>query len=180
MSTQFVSNARISLYIFTIINIFIIYGYAFYFVSTNYKPTNKIANEVYHSTYTKNFNNKNNYNHPLINVIIFLESNFKDSIVSKSGSYVGCLQMHKCYVDGVNLKIGYDKYCYDDRYNRYACIDMFYDMSNSNGLSFSDTNDWECITRRHIGGPNGCNLQSTLPRWNKVKKYLKEFYNIDI
>ena len=66
----------------------------------------------------------------LIESLMFVESNFNTTSISKDGSCVGVLQIKKIVVDDCNEYLHFKKsdkrYKYDDRYDKEKSIEMFY------------------------------------------------------
>lgn len=54
-----------------------------------------------------------------------VESSGRSNAVSRDGLYVGYLQISKILVRACNIIAGYNKYTYNDRYNKQKSIDMF-------------------------------------------------------
>lgn len=94
----------------------------------------------------------------LIHAIIKVESRGNDTVVSKCGRYVGCMQLSKAYVDAVNRKLDRVAYSYEDRYDRNKSIEIFNSMNPER--------DIELALRRHN------NVD-----WYK-KKVINEYNNI--
>lgn len=53
------------------------------------------------------------------------ESNFDHMAVSPCGRWVGCLQLSKIMVREANRIVGFDCFCYDDRYDRQSSYAIF-------------------------------------------------------
>lgn len=66
----------------------------------------------------------------LINVIAHIESGQNPNIVSKSGKYVGYLQISKVCVDEANKILKKKKYTYKDRLNKDKSIEIFHIIQN--------------------------------------------------
>lgn len=62
---------------------------------------------------------------PVINAIAQVESGGNPKAVSKSGTYVGLLQIAPICVRECNRIVGKNKFTYNDRYNKEKSIEMF-------------------------------------------------------
>lgn len=62
---------------------------------------------------------------PVINAIAQVESGGNPKAVSKSGTYVGLLQMAPICVKECNRIVGKNKFTYNDRYSKEKSIEMF-------------------------------------------------------
>lgn len=62
---------------------------------------------------------------PVINAIAQVESGGNPKAVSKSGTYVGLLQMAPICVRECNRIVGKNKFTYNDRYSKEKSIEMF-------------------------------------------------------
>lgn len=62
---------------------------------------------------------------PVINAIAQVESGGNPKAVSKSGTYVGLLQIAPICVSECNRIVGKNKFTYNDRYSKEKSIEMF-------------------------------------------------------
>ena len=62
---------------------------------------------------------------PVINAIAQVESGGNPKAVSRSGTYVGLLQMAPICVRECNRIVGKNKFTYNDRYSKEKSIEMF-------------------------------------------------------
>ena len=62
---------------------------------------------------------------PIINAIAQVESGGNPKAVSKSGTYVGLLQIAPICVRECNRIVGKNKFTYNDRYSKEKSIEMF-------------------------------------------------------
>ena len=62
---------------------------------------------------------------PVINAIAQVESGGNPKAVSKSGTYVGLLQIAPICVRECNRIVGKNKFTYNDRYSKEKSIEMF-------------------------------------------------------
>ena len=62
---------------------------------------------------------------PIINAIAQVESGGNPKAVSKSGTYVGLLQIAPICVSECNRIVGKNKFTYNDRYSKEKSIEMF-------------------------------------------------------
>lgn len=118
-------------------------------------------------------NQSSDFEPAIVKAMAYVESRHNPKAVSKNKKYVGYLQISEVYVDHINKKANCN-FKYEDRLDKYKSIEMFKIMCSINKLDYNNPNDWECITRRHAGGGNGCNDSITLNYWYKVKKYINE------
>ena len=116
------------------------------------------------------------YNDPLMNAMIIVESQNRDSVIGDNGKAIGILQMHKIAVRSVNKTLAKNdidlEYSYDDRYSRQKTIEMYWIWRNAK----HDSSDYETIARSWNGGPRGPKKKATIHYWNKVEKELKNHH----
>lgn len=62
---------------------------------------------------------------PVINAIAQVESGGNPKAVSKSGTYIGLLQIAPICIRECNRIVGKNKFTYNDRYNKEKSIEMF-------------------------------------------------------
>jgi len=74
---------------------------------------------------TKYVIQKHNYNIDLILTTIIEVESQNENVAGSTGD-IGYLQETKIYVDDVNRILGYNKYKYIDRWNKYKSIEMYY------------------------------------------------------
>lgn len=103
--------------------------------------------------------------------IVEVESEGEIDAVGDAGRALGVAQIHKVAVEDVNRILGYNRFVYADRLNPDKSREMFVIYTNyygpqGNATSFQDR------ARIWNGGPNGHNLQATIPYWNRVEKHL--------
>jgi hypothetical protein len=129
----------------------------------------------------------------LLDALIYIESRGADSAIGDNGAAVGCLQIHKIYVDDVNrilklrapVPIG-NVFSYEDRLDRDKSLAMVgiyigvygpkaWDELWASG-QFKTTDEaigwmkmFELQARIHNGGPNGHKKESTKAYWLRVK-----------
>ncbi|MBQ8736357.1 MAG: lytic transglycosylase domain-containing protein [Bacteroidaceae bacterium] len=92
----------------------------------------------------------------VIEAIGLVESEGKADAVSKCGRWVGYLQISKILVRQCNIIAGYDKYTYDDRYNKEKSIQMFIEFQehfNPEGnmekaIRLWNSGDLNCMKRK--------------------------------
>lgn len=92
----------------------------------------------------------------VIEAIAQVESERNPLAVSRTGAYVGYLQISKILVDECNNIAGYKKYSYADRKNRQKSIDMFIDFMerhNKDGnmeraIRLWNSGDRNCMNRK--------------------------------
>lgn len=86
----------------------------------------------------------------LIKAISKVESNHNPKKVSRSGKYVGILQMAPIAVDECNVIVGYKKYSYKDRWDPDKSAEMFRLIQSRH----NKTDSLERAIRLWNGGPN--------------------------
>lgn len=92
----------------------------------------------------------------VIEAIAMVESECKPNKVSKNGLYVGYLQISEILVRECNRIVGYQKYTYQDRYDKQKSIDMFIDYQeryNREGnmekaIRLWNSGDLNCMNRK--------------------------------
>lgn len=92
----------------------------------------------------------------VIEAIGLVESEGKADAVSKCGRWVGYLQISKILVRQCNLIAGYEKYTYEDRYNKEKSIQMFIEFQehfNPEGnmekaIRLWNSGDLNCMKRK--------------------------------
>lgn len=92
----------------------------------------------------------------VIEAIAMVESEGRPELVSKNGLYVGYLQISKILVRECNNIVGYEKYTYQDRYNKQKSIEMFIDYQeryNPEGnmekaIRLWNSGDLKCMNRK--------------------------------
>lgn len=108
----------------------------------------------------------------LIEALIFVESNGRDSIVNPKSGATGCLQLLPIMVKEVNRilkKVGSpDRYTLEDRLSRKKSIEMFHIWR----LFHHANHSYEILARNWNGGTRGYLMPATLGYWNKVQKHL--------
>ncbi len=104
----------------------------------------------------------------LLDAIEWVESRGNASAVGDNGDAIGAYQIHKIYVDDCNRILGYDKFHYEDRWDRDKSRDMIAIVIQHYG----NGKTLEQAARIHNGGPNGWKKKSTENYWKKVKKFL--------
>ena len=62
----------------------------------------------------------------LIHSIAYVESKHNPKMVSRNKTYVGYLQISKICVREANNIVGFQKYTYDDRYDKNKSIEIFH------------------------------------------------------
>ena len=113
----------------------------------------------------------------LIQALIEVESNGRVNALGDlhlGEPSIGVLQIRKVMVDDINriLKMKKSKlrYTYDDRYDKYKSVEMFYIYVDH---YHKGVNDFEVLARSWNGGPYGYNKPSTLQYWTKVSNELE-------
>jgi len=110
----------------------------------------------------------------LIEALIYVESNGRDSIVNPTSGATGCLQLLPIMVKEVNRilkKVGSTyRYTLEDRFSREKSIQMFRIWR----LYHHANHSYEIVARNWNGGPNGYLMPATISYWGKVKKHLKK------
>jgi len=116
------------------------------------------------------------YEDSLMNAMIFVESQNKDSVIGDNGKAIGILQMHKIAVRSVNKILKKNdidlEYSYDDRYSRQKTIEMYWIWRNAK----HNSSNYETIARSWNGGPRGPKKTATIHYWNKVEKEMKNHH----
>ena len=92
----------------------------------------------------------------VIDAIAQVESGRNPKVVSKDGTYVGYLQIAPILVRECNRIVGYNKYTYQDRYNKDKSIQMFIDFQeyhNPEGnvekaIRLWNSGDIKCMERK--------------------------------
>lgn len=122
--------------------------------------------------FNKEIVHKSNYWGPVITAIARVESSLNTQAVSKSGKYVGYLQIGPALVVDCNnyLKsLGYKKrFTLKDRYNKEKSIEMFIIYM----MKYNKSNSVEKAIRIWNGGA-GYTVKGTQAYYNKVMKHLK-------
>ena len=110
---------------------------------------------------------------PLIEAIAYIESGHNEKIVSKSGTYVGYLQIGPSLVQECNNILrakGINKrYTLEDRKNREKSIEMFILIQEK----YNPEHDIEKAVRLWNGGPR-YTVKSTTAYYNKVMRRLAQ------
>lgn len=108
---------------------------------------------------------------------------FNERAVSKSGTYVGLLQMDTWWVNKANYYIGEKKYAHNDRYDGAKSVEIWkihqYNRNPKIGLEYElvETLEWACII--HAGGKRNdrvINYYKAL--YKKVLSYEIEYFDI--
>jgi len=116
----------------------------------------------------------------LIPALIKVESNGNDNAIGDDGEAVGCLQLHKIYIDDVNriYNTGTNLFDYKDAYNRTKSIRITGAYLKYWGQHFEKINNKKCsledLARIHNGGPEGYKKPETVKYWEKVQVFLKK------
>jgi hypothetical protein len=122
----------------------------------------------------------------LLDAIEWVESKGDAFAIGDNGEAVGAYQLHKIYVDDHNRisilynrtmedagREGYHKYYnYDDRFDKKKSrlmVDLYTWEYGCNAVRKHGIGLDEARARVHNGGPNGCEKESTLLYWEKVK-----------
>ena len=111
----------------------------------------------------------------LLDAIEWVESKGDPWAVGDDGAAVGAYQIHKIYVDDVNRILGYKlfkgekfyPFDYQDRCKPEKSREMVSIYLNHYGGTFEE------MARKHNGGPNGHNKESTKSYWLKVKSRME-------
>lgn len=115
---------------------------------------------------------KRNYWDPVITAIAKVESSLNTKAVSKSGKYVGYLQIGKPLVIDCNnylKRIGSKKrFTFDDRFDKQKSIEMFIIYQ----MKYNKSNSVEKAIRIWNGG-SGYTIKGTQAYYDKVKKHLE-------
>lgn len=98
-----------------------------------------------------------------------VESNGKVNAVGDGGKALGCLQIHKCVVDDVNLILKKKVYTYQDRSDKAKSFEMARIYLNHYGSRMTTMDK----ARIWNGGPAGYKKAATLKYWHKVKRAMK-------
>jgi len=113
----------------------------------------------------------------LIKALIEVESNGRVNALGDlhlGEPSIGVLQIRKVMVDDINrilkMKKSSLRYTYDDRYDKYKSVEMFYIYIDH---YHRGVNDFEVLARSWNGGPYGYNKPSTLQYWTKVSNELE-------
>lgn len=114
-----------------------------------------------------------NFEH-LLDAIEWVESKGNINAIGDNGKAVGCMQIHKIYVDDVNRILGRNKYTYANRKNRDKSREMVKIYLTYYASKIGRKPTYEDMARIHNGGPNGYKKLKTLWYWFKVKARLKE------
>ena len=112
----------------------------------------------------KEYNRRND----IINAIILVESNNDPLAFNLREEAAGCLQIRPIMVREVNRLVGYEKYKYEDRWDKEKSIAMFIDYQNKVNPEW----DAKIAARKWNGGYYGDLKPSTIPYWYKVKMKL--------
>ena len=119
------------------------------------------------SSFAMSANTVNNDWSQVIKAIGYVESRWNPKAVSPCGRWVGYLQISKEMVLCCNRIVGYQKYSFEDRFDKNKSIEMFYLFQNK----YNPNGDIEKGIRMWNGGPR-YKIQSTNGYYNKVmKKY---------
>ena len=111
----------------------------------------------------------NNHNwDDVIDAIASVESNYDEKIVSSCGRFVGYLQISKILIDDCNKIANYNKFKYDDRFNKDKSIEIFIFFQSH----YNPENDIEKAIRMWKGGTS-YTLASTEKYYKKVKSRIK-------
>jgi len=102
----------------------------------------------------------------LLDAIEWVESGGDSNVVGDNGNAVGSFQIWKIYVRDVNRILGYDKYTYEDRWDKDKSREMVTVYLNNYGGTFEE------MARKHNGGPGGHKKEATKQYWIKVRNYL--------
>ena len=110
---------------------------------------------------------------PIINAIAYIESGYNEKIVSKSGTYVGYLQIGPSLVQECNnilrAKGINKKFTLEDRKNKDKSIEMFILVQEK----YNPEHNIEKAIRLWNGGP-GYTIKSTTGYYNKVMRRLAQ------
>ena len=120
----------------------------------------------------------------LLDAIEWVESKGDANAIGDGGEAVGCMQIHKIYVDDVNRIMAYNEFKYPDydqnleriHYIPFTCDDCRRDRQRSRAMvriylkHYGGT--FEEMARKHNGGPQGHKKESTKEYWEKVKNRL--------
>lgn len=104
----------------------------------------------------------------LLYAIAKVESNFNSAAVGDGGKAVGMYQLHKNYVDDVNMILKRKEFTYEDRLNPEKSRKMVEIYLNYYGKGLSDMDK----ARIHNGGPKGHKKRATLAYAKKIQKHL--------
>ena len=93
----------------------------------------------------------------VVDAIEQVESEGKEDAVSRNGRYVGCLQISEILVRQCNLIVGYDKFTYEDRFDREKSHEMFIvyqEYYNKDGnmelaIRLWNSGDLQCMKRKY-------------------------------
>ena len=102
----------------------------------------------------------------LLDAIEQVESGGDANAVGDDGWAVGAYQIHKIYVRDTNRILGYDKFTYEDRWDRDKSREM-----TSIVIQHYGKGDIETMARTHKC-PTERYKDSTLPYWEKVNAVL--------
>lgn len=111
----------------------------------------------------------------IILALIVVESNGNNNAVGDNGNAVGCLQIHKVFVDDVNRILGRKEFTYQDRKSKDKSIKMalvylkYYGDVYQKKTGKKPTVD--VLVRIFNGGPEGYKKQAT-------KEYAGKFLRV--
>lgn len=113
----------------------------------------------------------------LIRALIEVESNGRVNALGDlhlGEPSIGVLQIRKVMVDDINrilkMKKSPLRYTYNDRYDKYKSVEMFYIYIDH---YHKGEDDYEILARSWNGGPYGYKKPSTLKYWTKVSNELE-------
>jgi hypothetical protein len=108
----------------------------------------------------------------LLNAIEQVESGGRADAIGDNGKAVGCMQIHKTYVDEVNRILGKKKFTYADRKNKAKSREMTSIYLDYWAKQHKLTDEVQ-ISRLHNGGSMGHKKKATLVYAEKIKKAMK-------
>lgn len=100
----------------------------------------------------------------LIEAMAWNESRHDSTVVSKSGTYVGYLQIGPMYIKCANQVVGYNKYSRDDCFSRVTSIEIF----NVVNTKYNPNKSAERAMLLHTG--------ANYPDWKGYRQRVKNNY----